>query len=51
LQGLLLRLIEETVEEVMNDLQENNTDFSQLVEWKADHYEQAESSTERGCSA
>ena len=42
---------EETVEEVMNDLQENNTDFSQLVEWKADHYEQAESSTEGGCSA
>jgi hypothetical protein len=34
------------VKDVMKDLQENNIDVSQQVEWKADRCQQAESSTE-----
>jgi hypothetical protein len=36
------------VEEVMKVLDESNIDVSQLVEWKAYHCQQAESSTEGG---
>ena len=32
--------------DVLKELQENNIDVSQLVEWPVDHCQQAESSTE-----
>jgi len=35
---------EETVNEVHRELQENNIDVSQLVQWRTDHCQQAESS-------
>jgi hypothetical protein len=31
-----------TVKDVLKDLQQNNVDVSQLVDWKADHCQQAE---------
>jgi hypothetical protein len=37
---------EETKEEVMNKMKENNIDASQLVEYKTDNCRQAEPSTE-----
>jgi len=36
---------------VLKKLKENNVDVIQLVEWEADHCQQAESSTEEGRSA
>jgi hypothetical protein len=36
---------EAKVKDVMKDLQENNIDVSQLLECRADHCQQAESST------
>jgi hypothetical protein len=42
---------EATVKDLMKDLQENNIDVSQLVEWPADHCQQAGSSTTGGSSA
>jgi hypothetical protein len=42
---------EETVEGGLKNLQENNINASQLVDWKADHCQQAQSSTEGGSSA
>jgi len=36
---------EETVKEVMKELQDNNIDVSKLVELRGDHCQQAESST------
>jgi hypothetical protein len=42
---------EETVQDVLNELQENNIDVSQLVDWSANHCQQAESSTEEGSSS
>lgn len=39
---------EVTAKDVLKDLQENNIDFSQLVEWTTDHCQEAESSTEEG---
>jgi hypothetical protein len=35
-----------TVKDVLKDLQQNNINVSQLVEWKADYCQQAESSAE-----
>jgi len=35
---------EATVERVLKELQNNNIDVSQLVDWTADHCQQAESS-------
>jgi len=40
----------ELVKGVLRDLQHNNIDVSQLMEWKADHCQEAESSAERGSS-
>jgi len=37
---------EETEKDVLKELKDNNIDVSQLVEWTADHCQQAESSTE-----
>jgi hypothetical protein len=37
-----------TVNIVQKKLQENNIDVNQLAEYKTDHCQQAESSTERG---
>jgi transcriptional regulator of NAD metabolism len=45
------RTDEKTVEEVMEKLQKNNIEFSQLVDWAANHCLHAESSTEEGCSS
>jgi hypothetical protein len=42
---------EETVDGMLKDLQDKNIDVSQLVDGKADHCQQAESSTERGSTA
>ena len=39
---------EVTEKGVMKDLQDNNIDVSQLVEWTTDHCQEAESSTEEG---
>jgi hypothetical protein len=41
----------ETVKDMLKELQENNIDISQLVEYRADHCRQIESSKERGTSA
>jgi hypothetical protein len=41
---------EDTVKDLLKDLQDSNIDTSQLVEWKADHGQEDESSTE-GSSA
>jgi hypothetical protein len=40
----------ETLKDVMKELQKNNIDFTQLVEWKTDHCLPPESSTEEGSS-
>jgi hypothetical protein len=37
-----------TAKDVLKDLQDNNIDVSQLVEWTADNCQEAESSTEEG---
>jgi hypothetical protein len=37
---------EETENDVLKELKDNNIDVSQLVEWTADHCQQAESSAE-----
>ena len=42
---------EATVKEVLKELQNNNVDISQLLELKADHCQEAESSTAGGSSA
>jgi len=39
---------EETREKVRKELKENNIDACQLVEYKTDHCQDAEQSTERG---
>ena len=36
---------EVTVSDALKELQENNIDVRQLVEWKADHCQQADSSS------
>ena len=40
----------DTVTRVLQELQNNNIDISQLVEWKAEHCQRAEPSTEEGSS-
>jgi hypothetical protein len=42
---------EATKKDVLKDLEENNIDVKQVTEWKANHCQQAESSTAAGCSA
>jgi hypothetical protein len=42
---------EATVKEVLKELQNNNVDISQLLELKAYHCQEAESSTAGGSSA
>jgi len=37
-----------TVKDVLKELQKNNIDVSQLVEWNANHCQQTESSSEGG---
>ena len=39
---------EDRENDVLKDLQDNNIDVSQLVEWPADHCQEAQSSTEEG---
>jgi hypothetical protein len=39
---------EDTAKDVLKDLNDNNIDISQLVEWTTDHCQEAESSTEDG---
>jgi hypothetical protein len=43
-QGKLLEPA--TVKDVLKDLQENNIDVSQLMDWPKDYWQQAEHSTE-----
>jgi hypothetical protein len=40
-----------TMKDVLKDLQENNIDVSQLVDWATDHCQQGESSAEWGSPA
>jgi hypothetical protein len=42
---------ETTVNDVLKDLQDNNIDVSQLLDWTADHSQQAESTRKGGDSA
>jgi len=41
---------EEAFQDVLKDLKEKIIDITQLVEWRADNCQEAESSTERRCS-
>jgi hypothetical protein len=42
---------QEKVNDALSDLQDKNTDVSQLVDWPSGHCQQAESSTAGGSSA
>jgi len=42
---------EETVKDVLKEMQDNNIDVKQLEKWSANHCQKVESSTEKGSSS